>query len=65
MLVNVLYFRGPWNYRFYSPSEPRPFYLDQSKTVDTQFMSKEDYYGYADLQDLDAQLIELPYKVLK
>jgi len=63
MLVNVLYFRGPWKYRFYSNPALRPFYLDESKTVDTQFMSKEDYYGYADLKALDSQLIEIPYKV--
>ncbi|XP_059487006.1 antichymotrypsin-2-like [Neocloeon triangulifer] len=62
VVVNVMYFRGPWNYKFYSPSEPRPFYLDETNTVSAQFMSKEDYYGFVDLKGLDAQLIELPYR---
>jgi serine protease inhibitor len=64
MLMNVLYFRSPWQYKFYSPSEPRPFYVEGTKSVDAQFMSQEDYFGYADLKDLDAELVELPYKVV-
>ncbi|XP_065333053.1 serine protease inhibitor 42Dd-like [Cloeon dipterum] len=62
LILNMLYFRGPWRYQFYGPSQPRPFYVDQGNAVDAQFMSKEDYYKYADLKDLNTELIELPYK---
>lgn len=60
-LVNALYFKGSWTYRF-DPQQtrPAPFALEngQTRTVDMMRLPKGKYRHYADGQQ---QLIDLPY----
>ncbi|WP_460503946.1 serpin family protein, partial [Hymenobacter agri] len=60
-LINALYFKGTWTYRF-DPQDtrPGPFYRDNGTTVTKDFMSLKTgrYHRYRDAQQL---LIDLPY----
>ncbi|OGX85730.1 hypothetical protein BEN47_14695 [Hymenobacter lapidarius] len=60
-LVNALYFKGSWTYRF-DPQQtrPAPFTLEngQTRTVDMMRLAKGKYRHYADARQ---QLIDLPY----
>jgi serine protease inhibitor len=40
------------------------FYIDERRKVRVPLMSKRDHLSYAHLEDMDAQIVELPYKVL-
>jgi len=64
VLINAVYFKGKWE----SPFNPirtikMPFYTDQLTSTEIPFMNQETHYGYANLEDLQAQIIELPYQV--
>jgi len=64
VLVNAVYFKGPWLYPFKKEyTENRDFYTDETNKVEVPFMYQKKHLGYADLSDLDAQLLELPYEV--
>ena len=60
-LINALYFKGAWTYRF-NPQDtrPGPFYHENGTTVIKDFMSLKTgrYHRYRDAQQL---LIDLPY----
>ncbi|WP_426060978.1 serpin family protein [Hymenobacter sp. B1770] len=60
-LINALYFKGNWTYRF-DPQQtrPAPFTLEsgQPKTVEMMSLTKAKYLRYADAQQ---QVIDLPY----
>ena len=60
-LVNALYFKGSWTYRFDPQRTQRaPFVLDngQTRTVDMMNLHNGKYRRYADAQQ---QVIDLPY----
>jgi serine protease inhibitor len=63
MLVNVIYFRGPWSEKFYKMRQTSPFFLDERNSVDAKFMSRSDYVGYVNLEEFDAELLKIAYKV--
>lgn len=60
-LINALYFKGSWTYRF-DPKDtrPGPFYHENGTTTTRDFMSLRTgrYHRYADAQQ---QVIDLPY----
>ena len=60
-LLNALYFKGTWTYRF-DPQDtrPGPFYGDNGTTVSKDFMSLKTgrYHRYRDAQQL---VVDLPY----
>jgi serpin B len=60
VLVDAIYFKGDWE----SPFEPHftmdaPFYITPNKTVLTPLMAQENYFRYAECEDI--QILELPY----
>jgi serpin B len=64
VLVNAVYFKCSW----VDPFEPMltkadNFYIDKRSKVHVPFMSKRETLRYAHLEDMDAQIVELPYKV--
>jgi serpin B len=64
VLVSALYFKGPWLYPFVKEhTSDRDFYTNETNSVKVPFMYQKKRHGYAKLEDLDAQLLELPYKV--
>jgi serine protease inhibitor len=60
-LINALYFKGTWTYRFNPQNtRPAPFYLENGTTVTKDFMSLTTGY-YRRYQDAQQQVIDLPY----
>jgi serine protease inhibitor len=66
ILVNALYFQGGWDTQFDSVSS-RPFYISTERTINTQFLEINtdscDDIRLAELPDVSARLLDLPYKV--
>jgi serpin B len=63
VLVNAIYFKGIWAYKFNKLATiPMPFYLNEQDTVETDFMSLKKNLPYAQLPELGATALELPYK---
>jgi serine protease inhibitor len=65
VLVNAVYFKGPWLYPFNKEStSDRSFFTDETNKVEVPFMYIKKHFAYAVLDDLDATLVELPYEVM-
>ena len=63
VLVNAIYFKGDWKEAFPEKlTRVEPFYVSDTKTVDCQMMHIQSYFGYANDNELDAQLLKLPYQ---
>lgn len=61
--VNAVYFKDDWDVKFYKENSYRDdFYVDETKTIPTDFMSKYSGFRFANLNDLDATAVELKYK---
>nr|QIR83414.1 serpin 7 [Locusta migratoria] len=63
VLVNAIYFKGLWNIPFNKDATaPMPFHVSASdkKTVDMMKLVKK--FMYTDAEQLEAQVLELPYK---
>ncbi|CAB3243944.1 unnamed protein product [Arctia plantaginis] len=63
VLVNAIFFKGNWQSPFatYSTHE-RDFLLSKSQNVTVQMMYQLAMFKYADNEDLDAKLLEMPYE---
>ncbi|MBF9143648.1 serpin family protein [Hymenobacter properus] len=60
-LINALYFKGAWTYRFNPQNtRPAPFYLENGTSVNADFMSLTTG-RYRRYQDAQQQVIDLPY----
>ncbi|KAK2581794.1 hypothetical protein KPH14_002269 [Odynerus spinipes] len=63
VLVNAVYFKGNWLHKFDAKlTEPKPFHATKTKTVDVPTMHKVGHFKYANLPELKASLIEIPYE---
>ncbi|XP_044730227.1 antichymotrypsin-2-like isoform X2 [Chrysoperla carnea] len=61
VLVNAVYFLGVWQHNFTLIPEKLKFHTSPTESVDTEFMFVEKHMGYAEDEDLDAQIIDIPY----
>ncbi|XP_039748870.1 zonadhesin-like isoform X3 [Pararge aegeria] len=63
VLVNALYFKGNWKKQF-NPDNTRfqDFHVTENKKVQVNMMSRTGSYKYAEISDIDAQVIQLPYE---
>lgn len=62
VLVNAIYFKGKWKHPFeVEATTTEKFYLNDTDTTDVQMMhiSEKFYYKYD--QNLNVQVVELPY----
>uniref|UniRef100_A0A8C3XQY0 Serpin family B member 11 n=2 Tax=Chelydra serpentina TaxID=8475 RepID=A0A8C3XQY0_CHESE len=60
VLVNAIYFKANWEYKFEEKhTMPRVFRINQSKSV--QMMYQKDRFKIAHIQEMNAQILMLPY----
>ncbi|KAL0892299.1 hypothetical protein ABMA27_015467 [Loxostege sticticalis] len=63
VLVNAIYFKGSWADKFDKAlTQDRDFYVTREKTVKVPTMFKNGEFRYYRSEELDAQLLELPYE---
>lgn len=63
VLVNVVHFKGDWQNQFdIFRTESGQFFTDETNSIQVEFMGNEDYYPFAELNDIDAKALELKYK---
>ncbi|XP_072941004.1 antichymotrypsin-2-like [Epargyreus clarus] len=62
LLVNALYFKGTWKYRFdESSTEIKDFYVTKTKTTKVSMMQKTVFSSYGYSKKLRSKILELPY----
>ncbi|XP_017115498.2 serine protease inhibitor 42Dd [Drosophila elegans] len=63
ILVNAIYFKGQWKHEFNADqTHTADFQVSVEKSVPVQMMTLSGSFGTAYLHDLDAKVIELPYR---
>ena len=64
LLLNAIYFKSDWKYQFFEENtKPRLFHLDKNKSIKVPTMFFKKYLIRGDLDGMDAEFVELPYKV--
>ena len=64
VLVNAVYFKGNWAYKFDDAlTKPLPFHVDATTVKDVPTMFRSGLYCYGELPQVNAKFVELPYKV--
>ncbi|XP_068630210.1 alaserpin-like isoform X1 [Battus philenor] len=62
VLVNTIYFKGCWKFPFQrNLTRNRDFHVPQEKTIKVPTMYTKGSYLYSENEELDAQLLEIPY----
>jgi serpin B len=63
VLVNTLYFKGPWETRFHGRStQPAEFHMKEGNKVMVDMMNIEAHFPVVDIEALNAKVIALPYE---
>lgn len=63
VLVNAIYFKGPWEEPFNPEyTDKGDFYNSESEKVSVDFMFKDSHFNVARIDELDANALELKYK---
>lgn len=63
VLVNAVYFKGEWLHKFKKTSTSKmPFRTSATDSKEVDMMFQTDDFNYAEIDELDAQVLELPYK---
>jgi serine protease inhibitor len=64
VLVNAVYFKGLWQSQFNAANTvPDEFHLSSRESKKVPMMRKTDDFGYLRSKKLDADILEMPYKV--
>jgi serpin B len=64
VLVNAVYFKGLWQNQFSAAyTVPDEFHLSSRESKKVPMMHKIDDFGYLTSEELDADVLEMPYKV--
>lgn len=64
LLINTIYFSGYWAKPFDDKeTAPQNFFVSPTVPVTVPFMKKTDDFYYTYAEDLDAQILRIPYKV--
>ncbi|KAF2894701.1 hypothetical protein ILUMI_11472 [Ignelater luminosus] len=62
VLVNAIYFKGNWAFKFSKEdTEEEPFYVKSDERVKCQMMHINKKFNYMEDENLDAKILELPY----
>ncbi|XP_026328446.1 antichymotrypsin-2-like isoform X1 [Hyposmocoma kahamanoa] len=63
VLVNAIYFKGKWDSPFKKEStKDEDFHVSKDKTIKVPMMHVQGDFKYADSDELNAQLLEMPYE---
>ncbi|XP_011198766.2 serine protease inhibitor 42Dd isoform X8 [Bactrocera dorsalis] len=63
VLVNAIHFKGEWKYQFpKSATRDDDFYLNEVDSVRVPMMNLKETFGYGVISELDATVLEMPYK---
>lgn len=63
VLVNAIHFKGDWRRKFRNyRTSSQNFFIDETNTNPVDFMRNNGEYKYAELNNLDAKVLELEYK---
>merc|ERR1719402_634069 len=63
VLVNAIYFKGDWASKFdESRTSEAKFYVSKTETVKAKMMKQTLKVNFKYIKDLDAEMVELPYK---
>jgi serine protease inhibitor len=63
VLVNAIYFKGDWAKKFKTENTRKgTFHLADGSTVETDMMYMSSEFRAANLKDIDARALEMPYK---
>lgn len=66
IMLNALYFNGYWRRPFpINETVQLPFFVTPTTQVKTSFMAVTDTFYYMESQQLNAQILRLPYKVCR
>ncbi|XP_060809974.1 antichymotrypsin-2 isoform X2 [Amyelois transitella] len=62
VLVNALYFKGTWEKQFDSNmTKDQPFHVNAATSVNVPMMYQENQFYYGESEELQAQLLAMPY----
>ncbi|XP_046746846.1 antichymotrypsin-2-like isoform X2 [Diprion similis] len=62
IMINAVYFKGNWEQKFDTEyTENRPFYITKDTKRHIPTMYRKSDYAYAELEELNARAIQLPY----
>ncbi|EHB08566.1 Serpin B4 [Heterocephalus glaber] len=63
ILVNAIYFKGDWNLKFDEKNTvERKFWLNKDTSKSVQMMEQSNHLKFAPLEDVQAKMVEIPYK---
>lgn len=63
VIVNALFLKASWRNSFKEEhNRMLPFHVTENTTVEVEFMEQTDIYAYLDDQDMQLQMLRLPYK---
>jgi serine protease inhibitor len=64
LLVNAIYFKGMWRYRFNeTDTKEGVFYVTPTQSVTAPFMRMKRYLYWTESVELDSEILRLPYMV--
>ncbi|XP_040120186.1 serpin B3-like isoform X1 [Oryx dammah] len=63
VLVNAVYFKGQWNQKFKKESTAEEeFWLNKDTSKPVQMMKQTNRFNFVSLEDVQAKILEIPYK---
>ncbi|XP_058412578.1 serpin B3-like isoform X1 [Diceros bicornis minor] len=63
VLVNAVYFKGQWDKIFYKEyTVEEKFWLNKDTSKSVQMMKQISYFNFTALEDMQAKILEMPYK---
>uniref|UniRef100_A0A8C0KRU2 Serpin B4-like n=1 Tax=Canis lupus dingo TaxID=286419 RepID=A0A8C0KRU2_CANLU len=63
VLVNAVYFKGQWDTKFDTKNTvEKEFWLDKDTSKPVQMMRQSNVFNFTSLEDLQAKILEIPYK---
>ncbi|XP_008507434.1 serpin B3-like [Equus przewalskii] len=63
VLVNAVYFKGQWDEKFDKRrTVEEKFWLNKDTSKSVQMMKQKSFFNFTDLEDMQAKILEIPYK---